>query len=218
MAKEYKCARCGKPAVVHITKISGNEKLTLHLCEECAKKFALDDPNTPANLDPQLKQFEQQHIVKKPDGICPTCGSIDHDLKKGDKAACADCYSIMDASAADMLRQIQGAVRHTGKRPKFHAANVDTSKIFSQSADVLGKDFMQNLENMVASAIESVSEAQLEAEKIEFLDSEGDSDTAAPEPESERARLERELKEAVAQERYEDAAKIRDKINSLPKS
>ena len=106
MAKEYKCDRCGKPAVIHITRISGNEKLTLHFCEECAKKFALDNPNIPANLDPQIKAFEQKALKQVRHGVCPTCGATIGELKKGDKFSCPDCYSIMDDALLEELVNI----------------------------------------------------------------------------------------------------------------
>ena len=225
MAKEYKCVRCGKPAVVHITKISGNEKLTLHFCEECAKKFALDDPTIPTNLDPEIKKFEDAAMKKKLRGICPTCGSIAQDLKKGDKPACADCYSIMDDAFLDVLTQMHGATVHTGKKPKCHNPNIDTTDIYRYRHDFFGGDFLKNLEDVVTSAVESVSQAQIAAQKAQGTPPAGQKPkgaktekvSAAPagSPEDERASLEVELASAIAQERYEDAAKIRDKINSL---
>lgn len=232
MAKEYKCVRCGKPAVVHITKISGNEKLTLHFCEECAKKFALDDPTIPTNVDPEIKKFEDAAMKKKLRGICPTCGSIAQDLKKGDKPACADCYSIMDDAFLDVLTQMHGATVHTGKKPKHHNPNIDTTDIYRRRPDFFGGDFLKNLEDVVNSAMESVSQAQLAAQKAPVVEPDvpqkqaakplakganADKNAPADSPKDERAQLEAELAAAIAQERYEDAAKIRDKINSLSK-
>lgn len=238
MAKEYKCVRCGKPAVVHITKITGNEQLTLHFCDECAKKFALDNPNIPANLDPEIKKFEEMAMKKKHKGICPTCGTMLSDLKKGDKFACPDCYSIADNFALDMLRQMHNADRHKGKQPKTHAPNVDTSKIY-EVPDLLSDSFIEKLEDVVSNAMETFAAAEkylpsksgsqnAEADGAQQAGAEADSaeqtaQNAAPDPKrldevSDPAELRKMLDAAIAQERYEDAAKIRDKLNTLKDS
>ena len=231
MAKEYKCVRCGKPAVVHITRISGNEKLTLHLCEECAKKFSLEDPNVPANLDPQIKKFEEDMLNKKHSTICPTCKMLLNDLKKGDKFACPDCYTIMDDSVIDMLMQMHNASKHVGKAPKKHKSNVDTSSIFVDKTNLLNEDFISDIEDVVSSAIEEVSGIQsnvvfneanivsdLKLDVVISQDNEKTSSIKKPKQADKRVELERLLEEAIKQERYEDAAKIRDELNSLPKS
>ncbi len=218
MATEYKCVRCGKPAVIHITRISGNEKLTLHFCEDCAKKFSLENPNASANLVPEIRKFEQEMLKKKHSDICPTCGTLLVDLKKGDKFACPDCYSIMDDSVIDMFSQMHGAISHKGKAPKAHSANVDTSSIFSKrEGELLSEDLISHLEDAVSEAIESVSGSP---DGIKFdegdLFSQVEKETTVETQEvNEREKLQRMLNEAVNQERYEDAAKIRDKLNSL---
>lgn len=234
MAKEYKCVRCGKPAVVHITKIAGNEKLTLHFCDECAKKFALDDPNIPANLDPEIRKFEEMAMKKKHKDICPTCGTMLSDLKKGDKFACPDCYSIADNFVLDMLRQMHNADRHNGKQPKTHAPNVDTSKIY-EIPDLLSESFIEKLEDVVSNAMETFANAEKylpektdsENESADGAQQAGESGGAAAQNAAEPKRIDevsdpdelrKMLDAAVAQERYEDAAKIRDKLNTLKDS
>lgn len=229
MAKQYKCVRCGKPAVVHITRISGNEKLTLHYCEECAKKFSLEDPNIPANLDPEIKKFEETMLNKKHSTICPTCGMLLNDLKKGDKFACPDCYSIIDDSVIELFMQMHNASRHIGKQPKNHEANVDTTSIFEEKTSVFNEDFLSDLEDVVSSAIEQVSGIQADfvfdednlPSKVDVEDSSKKKSkkvSKSQSAEDQRKELEHLLDEAVKQERYEDAAKIRDQLNSLPKS
>ncbi len=219
MATEYKCVRCGKPAVIHITRISGNEKLTLHFCEECAKKFSLENPNVSSNLVPEIRKFEQEMLKKKHSDICPTCGTLLVDLKKGDKFACPDCYSIMDDSVIDMLMQMHSASSHKGKMPKYHIANVNTSNIFSKrDGELLSEDLISHLEDAVSEAIESVSKS---AKNVSFgedeLLSQADKKVVAQvsQESNELEKLRKMLNDAVDQERYEDAAKIRDKLNSL---
>ena len=34
-----KCQKCEKPATFHITDLSGDEVLALHLCPDCAKTY-----------------------------------------------------------------------------------------------------------------------------------------------------------------------------------
>ena len=78
------CDICKKnPATIHIQEIAGNEKKTLHLCQECAQKKAQEDSSFQAfNLAEVLYNISNQlnpQEVRKPDtehsGIfCPTCG------------------------------------------------------------------------------------------------------------------------------------------------
>ncbi len=219
MATEYKCVRCGKPAVIHITRISGNEKLTLHFCEECAKKFSLENPSVSPNLVPEIRKFEQEMLKKKHSDICPTCGTLFVDLKKGDKFACPDCYSIMDDSVIDMFMQMHNASSHKGKTPKYHIANVDTSNIFSKrDGEILSEDLISHLEDAVTEAIESVSKSTKNisfGEDELFLEDDKKVVAQVSQESNELDKLRKMLNEAVDQERYEDAAKIRDKLNSL---
>ncbi|MBO5254831.1 MAG: UvrB/UvrC motif-containing protein [Opitutales bacterium] len=154
-----------------------------------------------------------------------------NDLKKGDKFACPDCYTIMDDSVIDMLMQMHNASKHVGKSPQKHKPNVDTSSIFVDKTNLLNEDFISDLEDVVSSAIEEVSGIQSnivfnEANMIGdlkldvVLSQDGDKSTSIKEPKQtdKRVELERLLEEAIKQERYEDAAKIRDELNSLPKS
>lgn len=218
MAKEYKCARCGKPAVVHITRITGKGKLILHFCEDCAKKFALDNPNVPANLDPEIRKFEEAMFNEKSKDSCSTCGALLLDLKNGDKPTCADCYAILDDSVIDMLKQMHRATKHIGKKPVCHSARVDTSNIFQKREDVFSDDFISELEDVVSSAIESVAGIQLSAEKKTQSKPELKQVPAKPETtEDKLKKLQTALDEAISQERYEDAAKLRDQINALVK-
>ncbi len=218
MAKEYKCARCGKPAVVHITRITGKGKLILHFCEDCAKKFALDNPNIPSNLDPEIRKFEEAMFNKKSKDSCSNCGALLIDLKNGDKPSCPDCYSILDDSVIDMLSQMHSATKHIGKTPRCHSDNVDTSAIFQKRDEVFSDDFISELEDVVSSAIESVAGIQLNVEKKSQKDKEVKSTVAKEETAEEKIKkLQKALDEAVSQERYEDAAKLRDQINALAK-
>ena len=232
MAKEYKCVRCGKPAVIHITRISGNEKITLHFCEECAKKLALDNPDSPAAFIPEISEFDRKIAEKTPPEICPTCGTQMADIKRGDKFGCPDCYATMDAYLMDMLAQMHcGKTRHTGKKPAVHGANVDISKALAgvgedSGADIAGGDIIDELDAAVSSAMEAVADAEQIADsplqpELPFAENLGGAENKSAEKNGAAptlAELQNMLDEAVRQERYEDAAKLRDQINSLPKS
>ncbi len=201
---EYKCDMCGAPATVHITKIVNGQKIKMHLCQSCAEKNAdLSSAGFPADIFPKIKKLEEQ-ILKavpvQPEGgataVCPRCGTPFSEFEKRGRFSCPECYSAFGGKVRGLLSQMHGAVRHTGKVPRRFA---------SAAKAVAGDD--RQIEIPL-----DLSASSLSAE----IPSGQDAPVQAPPPPQETVEeLKERLAEAVRDERYEDAAVIRDRINSM---
>ncbi|MBO7520966.1 MAG: UvrB/UvrC motif-containing protein [Opitutales bacterium] len=219
---EYKCDICGAPATVHITKIVNGQKIKMHLCQSCAQKNAeLYSSGFPADIFPQIKKLEEKIMdmassAKTPEispQICPKCGSTFADFEKSGRFSCPECYKAFESRVLQILAQMHGAIKHIGKTPKKHSSkfenregDIQTELHFppDDSSENGGLDIEKFAEETLAKIIQA--KENLKAEPAKKL------------PEDELKRLKSELEAAVKEERYEDAAALRDKINSLEKN
>lgn len=216
MATEYKCDICGKPATFHITKIVNGKKVKVHLCSECAEKASLDAANLPLDLFPKLKELEEKIVSAKaanPDS-CPTCGASLSEIEKGARFSCPDCYVALGNRLFELFAQMHAATEHKGKTPKTHGANcfasIDNSKKLRDFEEIAGGElFDETLENTLDAFLSETQPVKLNAEVVE--DSQHDAQPAEETP----GLLQKMLDEAVAEERYEDAADLRDKLKKL---
>lgn len=205
MASEYKCDICGKPATVHITKIIDNKKVKIHLCSECAEKASLDAMNIPAEIFPKIKELEQQLISSHSAGnadLCPSCGASLSDIVKGTRFSCPDCYAALGNRLSEILMQMHGACRHVGKTPKAHAPNAIGAKALKVKALKPAKEQAKADEDIFA---EELAAAMAEPAVLP------EEPPAADNKES----LQKKLQDAISEERYEDAALLRDKLKSF---
>ena len=103
---------------------------------------------------------------------------------------------------------MQFGALHVGKSPKKHA---DSSSL--NPLDLLGKAIEQVGRLFSSPLPQDGSESPAQAPGPEPA-----AEDSAPEPDAESVdALRAKLDEAVREERYEDAAKLRDRINSLSK-
>ncbi len=162
-----KCQKCEKPATFHITDLTGEELLALHLCPECARDYLQPEEASVATA-PTITGFIQQQLtleqtaedLKELDSKeCPVCGVTFYEFRQSGRLGCPNDYSFFGNELEPLLINVHGNSKHVGKRPKR-----------------------------------------------------GSDDTEA---QTEVIRLRRDMKEAIEQEDYERASKLRDKIRSI---
>lgn len=193
---EYKCDICGKPATVHITKIIDGKKVKIHLCSECAEKATLDSITLPADIFPKIKQLEEEIAASPKEfhgDVCHTCGASLAEIEKGARFSCPDCYRSMGARLFNLLAQMHGATTHKGKEPKHHKPDCGYST---------APDF---------------ATAKVKIKKVSDSDILGElqPEISEPKPKETKEQLNKLLKEAILDERYEDAAMLRDKLKTI---
>lgn len=203
MANEYKCDMCGKTASVHITKIVNGKKVKMHLCAECAEKANFKEIAFPPGLLPKIKELEEsikKGFAKAPlSNACPNCGSSLDEMKKGSIFCCPEAYAFLKDSLDDLLTQMHGATFHKGKTPKFHIPQnpAETLEKLIEGINLQEEPLLQNL-------VQSVQNSDT-APSIEPK-------TFSKKPEDS---IRSELEKALSEERYEDAATLRDELKKL---
>lgn len=200
---DYKCDMCGKPATVHITKIINGKKTKLHLCQECAQKGSSVGEGFPAQILPNIKKLEEQILdiarPKRSEPVCPKCGMTLSAFDKLGRFACPECYAAFASKVEDMLAHMHGAVAHKGKQPRHHAAQPKAS--LADGSPQMEMEFFKKPS--------PGPEASAQEPKFE---------PAPASPEEMLTELKSALAAAIKDERYEDAARIRDEINRLEHS
>ena len=189
------CENCGKnEANVRYTEnINGNVR-ELHLCEECSRKLGIEEMNfnMPIDFSDFLSGFMDSFMEPE---FMPMLNGIRN-------TKCKTCGTIFD----DIL--------NTGM-----LGCGDCYNIFEDRLDPIIKKVQGANRHVgrLAKEIDNKKNGKKESENKEKI-KEKNTDIKNIEQNQEKIEeLQRKLKEAIKEERYEDAAKIRDEIKKLEK-
>jgi protein arginine kinase activator len=118
-----KCQICNENnANIIFTKIVNNEKVSLNICTECAKKKGLTVKiSTSQNLDtehesPSLDFFGKEDMYEKY-GACESCGLTYAEFRKTGLFGCDRCHESFGMEIVTLLKKIHGSTVHDGKTP-----------------------------------------------------------------------------------------------------
>ena len=124
-----KCQQCEKPATFHITDLTGDDLLALHLCPDCAKHYL--QPGESADAGPAtgagITGFIQQQLtleqtaeeLKELDSKeCPVCGVSFYEFRQSGRLGCPHDYIIFANELEPLLVNVHGGTLHVGKQPK----------------------------------------------------------------------------------------------------
>ncbi|MDD5673336.1 MAG: UvrB/UvrC motif-containing protein [Chitinivibrionales bacterium] len=108
-----RCQECGRnEASVHITQIVENQTTLRHLCESCARKNGIAiEPVVPPQAPTEEGRAEEK-------SACPHCNLSHKEFKDEGRLGCTHCYRTFAVSIEELLLQVHGAAKHTGKRYK----------------------------------------------------------------------------------------------------
>lgn len=189
-----KCENCGKnEANVKFTQIINGEKKQMFLCEDCSEKLGIDTNihlNMPINFSSFLSDFfdDVNAITPMPmlekELKCEKCGLTFDDFMNTGKFGCSNCFEEFEQRIDPILKNIHGSNRHIGRLGNV----IEGNKISTDQDDQFNNsNNTSNIKNSNGSQTKNEKEKQIED-------------------------LKSELKLAIKEERYEDAAKIRDQI------
>ena len=191
------CQNCNKNiANVRYTQIINGQKKEMMLCEECSEKLGVNKINFNMPID--FSSFFGG-MLEDPDFMplfpevkqlkCDNCNLTFDDFINSGKLGCPSCYDAFSEKIDPILKRIHGSNRYLGKK--------------LNKPDNLN----DNDDNGIDIRKESVKNRKVEVEKVkkEKMD----------DNKSKKEILEEDLKKAILDERYEDAAKIRDEIKML---
>lgn len=119
MAESVQCKICGQPATVHLTQIVDNAVHKVDLCENCAKKTGVSDPEGFSLADLLTTHLLSDSPAEELsiDLKCPTCGFTPADFKKMGRLGCPDCYDAFKPLLEHVLSTMHKATTHCGKVP-----------------------------------------------------------------------------------------------------
>ena len=187
------CQNCGKNEVnFRYTQIINGVKKEMALCDKCAKSLGLEslDFNMPINFSSFLGDFlndamDTQFLpsfTKTGSLQCDNCGMTYDEFVDTGKFGCSHCYDIF----ADTLDSV---FMHVGRR----------SKLSNQEKKSVAED-LEKLKQKESKGENSKGKAETKKSSVKN------------EIQEKLEKLNAELKQAIKEERYEEAAKIRDEI------
>lgn len=238
---EYKCDLCGANATVHITKIVNGQKIKMHLCEACAQKNAeLCSAGFPPDIIPNIKKLEEKILEAIPNAVkseaanikCPTCNTSLAEFEKRGRFSCPDCYKAFERKVLELLAQMHGAIKHAGKRPasfenapkkKSRKGDATASNQIELELGDLGEVFSniaedKDFDKQAVEVFKELGFGSIDIKKSNLVPAEDSGSEAVKPLKSKKVRLEelkKQLEKAILDERYEDAAALRDEINSI---
>src|SRR5262245_12258001 len=129
-----KCQQCEKPATFHITELTGPQPQELHLCENCAKTYLLQNEGGPPAVAPTLanvlaKQLKlgqaAEELAKLDKRACPVCGITFFEFRNQGRLGCPHDYVCFEKELTPLIANIHGETKHAGKRPQGQSAGTD---------------------------------------------------------------------------------------------
>lgn len=117
-----RCDHCHeREAVINLTQVEHDTKVTLHLCERCAAEKGVETGG--ALLKSPLGGFVTA-LGKGPGALvplaaeglrCSACGFTLRDFRESGRLGCAECYTAFGAQLRDLLRRLHGSSEHRGE-------------------------------------------------------------------------------------------------------
>ena len=192
------CDNCGRrEANVRYSENINGVKKELNLCEKCSQELGITNMDFSMPIDFSSFFGEFMEDFKNPDFMpllneikqlkCDQCGYTFDDIVNTGKLGCGNCYSVFEERLDPIIKRIQGSNKHVGR---------------------IGKVIDNKIEN-------NASGNGKEEQKSNNEKAEQNQKSNNKENENKLEKLQNELKQAIKEERYEDAAKIRDEIKKV---
>ncbi|MEL7498036.1 MAG: UvrB/UvrC motif-containing protein [Planctomycetota bacterium] len=120
-----KCTKCSKQAIFHITDLTGDELLALHLCHDCAKEYLHNEEGDDESgqmssvISQQLSPLQQttEEVRELDARECPICGISYYEFRQGGRFGCPHDYVCFEQDLEQLLENVHGATVHVGKQP-----------------------------------------------------------------------------------------------------
>lgn len=118
-----RCDHCReREAVINLTQVEHDAKVTLHLCETCAQLKGVETGT--ALLKSPLGGFitamgkSGTALSARPASgeRCAACGGTLQDFRESGRLGCGACYAAFEPHIRDLLRRLHGSSQHTGER------------------------------------------------------------------------------------------------------
>lgn len=163
MANNLKCSLCEQVATVHLTQIINNKVQKIDLCEACAQKKGVTDPEG-FSLAEMLSNNNFLNTGEMP--TCEQCGIRIADFKKEGRFGCPSCYLAFKDSLKPVLEEMHVGTVHRGKVPEKSMQQISLSEKIKHLKEQLVqaiKDEAYEDAALIRDELELVSKEQLES-------------------------------------------------------
>lgn len=123
---------------MHLTQIVNNKVHKIDLCESCAQKKGVTDPEGFSLVD----LFSTAPAVVSSEKIqlrCPKCGLSTAEFRRTGRLGCADCYEVFNSLLLPMLEDMHEGTTHKGKVPAVALSRQSTQLQLKKLQDFLAK-------------------------------------------------------------------------------
>ena len=111
-----KCEKCPNAATSHITEIHSEDNVEeVHLCEMCANKYLAGPNQAPSAKPAPAGDLEEAGGTHRE---CEACGLKFVDFRNTGRLGCPHDYEVFGDELGQLLENIHGETRHTGKVPR----------------------------------------------------------------------------------------------------
>lgn len=190
------CQNCGKnEANIKYTQVINGVKKEIALCEDCAKKLGLDNigiPDIAMNFHSLLGDFFNDYVentflpsFNNETVKCKKCGMTYDEFIEKGMFGCSECYETFSNPIDSLLKNLHGTSKHVGRHPEL--------KQYKKKEIELNKEIDDKKKYNNGNNVEEKEDKE----------------------DSKKEKLQIELEKAIKEERYEDAAKIRDQLKEM---
>jgi len=126
------CNVCGtNEATIHLTEIVNEQMVEIHLCESCAQDKGTEFKahfNVSDLLSGLTDLAAEVSGVVKTTTKCPNCGLSYEEFGRTGRLGCAECYEAFSKLLMPLIKRVQHATQHIGKRPSRLAPALRTGQ------------------------------------------------------------------------------------------
>ena len=199
------CEICGEnEATFHYSEVVNGNKTEHHLCSECAAKTDISYYTNLLDGEGRLGQL-LSGLLGMPIGgeqddpkthvVCPGCHLSYGEFIKNSAFGCAECYNVFGPLLDESIKKIQGSVNHQGKKPY---------RLMKSMRSTNAENMSENEASVIAEAEDGIVDSTKQEKKPTRASLEHEIDVA-----------DKRLKQAVLEEDFEEAARLRDYIKDL---
>ena len=154
------CQHCGEnPATIHFTEIKDDERVELHVCEECAAAQGIThEASLPGALASMVMAASRGATATSLQ--CPHCGMTWKEFRRRGRLGCPHDYEVFESVLVPLIANMHGgAERHVGRLP--HGS--------SEASSDRGERLM-DLRRQLADAVEADEQAARLRDDIQTLE------------------------------------------------
>lgn len=117
-----RCDHCKeREAVINLTQVEHDAKVTLHLCETCAQQQGVETgggvlKSPLGGFITAMGKGAHAAAPAEPGERCPACGATLQDFRESGRVGCGACYLAFEGHLRDLLRRLHGSSQHAGER------------------------------------------------------------------------------------------------------